>query len=143
MFIDSLTEQSIVDLVLYFNHSYHNRIFLCVRILFFCYVDLFVMPSTDWRLVWLAQWCSLSYILVWELSESTLDVNMSTLNFQVCDFFLTWKWGNWMCYFFSAVMIEFKNPPPPGNINFIKLWTLKKFNDVHINWQGPTHLLVC
>lgn len=40
-------------------------------------------------------------------------------------------------------MIEFKNPPPPGNINFIKWWTIKKFNDVHMNWQGPTHLLVC
>lgn len=35
VFIDFLTEQSIVDLVLYFNHSYHNRFFLCVRILFF------------------------------------------------------------------------------------------------------------
>lgn len=63
-------------------------------------------------------------------------------SFQVCDFFWLENKRNG-CVIFFSVMIEFKNPPPPGNINFIKWWTIKKFNDVHMNWQGPTHLLVC
>lgn len=145
VFIDFLTEQSIVDLVLYFNHSYHNRFFFYVWefFFFFCYVHWFVMPSTDQRLVWLAQWCSLSYILVWELSESTLDVNTCLSSKFSSLWFFNLKIRELDVSFFFSVMIEFKNPPPPGNINFIKWWTIKKFNDVHMNWQGPTHLLVC
>lgn len=142
MFIDSLTEQSIVDLVLYFNHSYHNRIFLCVRILFLLcglICDAQYRLETSVISPVMLTVLHIGVRVVWEYSRCQHVYP----KFSSLWFFLTWKWGNWMCYFFSSVMIEFKNPPPPGNINFIKLWTLKKFNDVHINWQGPTHLLVC